>query len=488
MNLGVLTVLSRKIRTSGKGLYLVSHHPRMTNKSAPTTGLRKVLGLPALFIITIGLVVSQTSVVSVLQGAGLGGGSFFIAILIAFILTQCYISTYSELALMMPKAGSISTFTAVSIGHFAAIVAALSAYVAPGIFATPAEILLMQHVLDTISPGTFSNIALILLWAFTLLNILGVDLFASIQGIISYTMLVTFFAMGFAGSITTGANGFSGPQIWHQFIHSGNSAFALVMVAIWPLVGFEMICDLVEEAKNPIKHIPKAMFIASIVMLTGYSLVALAAMKQVPAAQLANTDIPHWFLGKAVFGNTGKIFVVILSITTSSGLINAALAAVPRLLYGMAHHRQLPPIFMHLHPKFKTPWFGILFVATLITVPVLIFGKNPDALLMLIIASASCYLLAYVIAHVDLVVLRKKYPDRKRPYRSTMFPLVQVVGIAGMIYAFFNNAPTPQLRWKVYLTAGLFLGVVGVYAFFWVRYKMKKGLFEAEPIQQAIRD
>ena len=90
----------------------------MHEKQVVTRGLKKALGLTSLFIITLGIVVSQTSVVSILQGAGLGGGTFFIAILIAFVIALCYISTYSELALMMPKAGSISTYTAVSLGHF----------------------------------------------------------------------------------------------------------------------------------------------------------------------------------------------------------------------------------------------------------------------------------------------------------------------------------------------------------------------------------
>ena len=110
----------------------------MSKDQPITKGLKKVLGLPSLYIVTIGLVVSQASVVSILQGAGMGGGTFFVAILIAFILTLCYISTYAELALMMPKAGSISTYTAVSIGHFPAIIAALAAYLAPAIFAAPA--------------------------------------------------------------------------------------------------------------------------------------------------------------------------------------------------------------------------------------------------------------------------------------------------------------------------------------------------------------
>ena len=171
----------------------------MNEKQVVTRGLKKALGLTSLFIITLGIVVSQTSVVSILQGAGLGGGTFFIAILIAFVIALCYISTYSELALMMPKAGSISTYTAVSLGHFPAIIAGLSAYVAPMIFGTVAELLLLQNILDTITESSFTNVALIIVWAFTLLNIFGINLFASVQNIISFTMFVTLLVIGFVG-------------------------------------------------------------------------------------------------------------------------------------------------------------------------------------------------------------------------------------------------------------------------------------------------
>lgn len=459
------------------------------DKDKPITkGLKKVLGLRSLFIITIGLVVSQASVVSILQGAGLGGGTFFIAIFIAFLLTQCYIATYSELALMMPKAGSISTYTAVAIGHFPAIVAAIAAYVAPAIFAGPAELLLLQHVLDSIAPGSFTHIALLLLWLFAILNILGIDLFASIQSFISFTMLVTLFVIGFAGLQTSTSNGLPASLIWNQLTNSGSGVFSLILVALWPFISFEVVCDLIEEAKYPQKHIPKAMFLASITMLVAYSLIAFTAMSVVPAMELSNTDIPHWALGKAVFGNTGKIIIAILAITTSSGLINSALAAIPRLLYGMAHHGQLPKLFMRLHPKWKTPWFGILFLTMLITVPLFIFNSKPDALLMLLISAAGCWLLTYITAHINLVVLRKKYPHHSRPFKSPFFPLLQALGIAGMAYAFINNAPTPQLRGKVYINTFLFIGATAAYAFFWVKYKMNKRLFEAVPLEQAIKD
>lgn len=103
------------------------------------------------------------------------------------------------------------------------------------------------------------------------------------------------------------------------------------------------------------------------------------------------------------------------------------LAAIPRILYGMAHHKQLPMIFMRRHPKWKTSWVGIVFFSGLMTVPMLFLGNKPDFLLLLLISAATCWLVTYIIAHINVVVLRKKYPDYKRPFKSSLYPLPQLL-------------------------------------------------------------
>ena len=146
------------------------------DNSTVKSQLKRTLGLPSLFAVAVGVVVAQAVFVSILQGVGIGGAGF-VALLIAFILTLCYVFTFSELALMLPKAGSISSYTEVAICHFPAIVATIAGYVAPAIFGLPAELFLLEHILDVLYPGTFGQVGLIIVVVFAVLNSIGVDLF-----------------------------------------------------------------------------------------------------------------------------------------------------------------------------------------------------------------------------------------------------------------------------------------------------------------------
>jgi amino acid transporter len=448
--------------------------------------LKRVLGFPSLYVIAIGVVTAQSCFVSTLQGAGIGGGSFFIALIIAFCLTLCYVSTYSELSLMMPKAASISLYTAVAMGHFPAIIATLSGYLAPLIFGGPAELLLVEYVLNVAYPNVFHNVGFIILIVLTISNLLGIDIFSSVQNFLTYSMLTAGLLLGFAGLNPSIAGGLTSVELWHQFTHTETSVFSLVVLAIWAFLSLEFICPLIEESKQPEKNIPKTLFLAAFTILVLYGLIAYAGMKQVPAKDLTESDIPHWLLGEALFGNFGRLLIVVFSITSTSGVTNCVLATIPRMLKGMAHKNQMPPIFKTLHPRWKTPWFGILFASMLQAIPLLIFKNMPDALMILVISAATCWLLTYIVAHIDVLILRKKYPHFPRPFKSPFYPIPQILGILGMSYAFFNNAPTPEMTVKVYTNSAIFMGITALYAFFWVRFKMKKRLFEAETMEEAL--
>ncbi len=456
--------------------------------SAPPTNLKRVLGFPALFVIAIGVVTAQSCFVSTLQGAGIGGAHFFIALLIGFILTLCYVSTYSELSLMMPKAGSISTYTAVAMGHFPAIVASIAGYLAPIVFGGPAELLLVDYILDVAYPGVFSNIGLFLLCTLTVFNLLGINIFSSIQNILTYSMLVALFIVGVTGFDTSLASGISSQIFLSQLANIDTSVFSLVVLAIWAFLSIEFVCPLIEETIQPEKNIPRTMFAAAVIILVVHSLIAYSGMRQVPADGLVDSDIPHWILVNKLFGNTGRLIISVITITTTAGFINTVLATLPKMFFGMAQNNQLPRMFMKMHPKFKSPWVGILFIAAAIFIPLVLLSNAKDILITLVISSATIWLLTYIIAHINVIILRIKYPHFSRPFKSRFYPLPQIIGIIGMSFAIIKNAPSVELTIKVYTNTIVFVLITTTYAFFWIKYKMKKGLFEQEPIEEALKD
>lgn len=422
--------------------------------------------------------------VIMLQGAGFGGYGFLMTTLLAYGLALTYVCSFSELTLMFKSPGTLATFTEVAIGNFPAIVAVFSGYLVVAMFALSAELVLIELMLVEITgldlpPGL---LLVLLLAGFSILNILGVDVFATVQSALSFIMVATISLLGIIAVagwgvprpdevVTTSVGAFSGGM------------FSLIALAIWGFVGLEFVCPLVQESANPTRNIPRAMFIGATIILAMYLVYCWGALLYVPTETLATSPLPHYNYVEAVLGKAGLFVLTIAAFTATCSTVNTSLAAVPRMIYGMARNGQTFALFGKLHPKYATPWAAILLVAALTAVPVLFYGVNADAILILLVGAAIAWLFAYIIVHIDVIVLRRRYPDLKRPYRTPFYPLPQILGIAGMLYAIWNASPSPDLTTKVFSIAGLTLAAGAVLAAIWVRLVMKKGLFEPEPAQ-----
>lgn len=432
--------------------------------------LKRVLGIFGIFAAAIGGAASQTSIVSLLKVAGIGGGAFLVAFIVALLLALCYLCSYSELSIMMPKAGGISTYTAASMGHFPAIVTTLVGSIGPAVFAAPAEFLLFDYLLKVMYPSIMAHPSLVFWTIFTVLNIIGVDIFSSVQKILSYGMLIALVITGFYGFGFNGAKGIPMPAIIHGAIHINASILPLIMLALWPLIGCEAVCTLVEETKRPEKSLPGGLFIAVIVLYAAYAIYAFAGIRVLPASRFAASDIPHWLLAQALFGKTGRIAILVLGVTTTSVGMNASVAWQARLLFGMGHHHQLPSIFKKVHPKWRTPWVSLLTIYLLGAGALLLFGSMPDFITIMIISASSTYLLVYIVANIDVIILRFKYPTFTRPFKTPLYPLPQILAIIGMGYAVIYNSPSADLAAKVYINSAVLVGIAAVYGFFRVRY------------------
>ena len=108
-----------------------------------------------------------------------------------------------------------------------------------------------------------------------------------------------------------------------------------------------------------------------------------------------------------------EIYVGILAATILFLATNAGLIGISRLVYSMGIHRQLPDALRRLHPKYRTPWIGIIVFsgfAILVTLP----GKAT------FLGSVYSFgaLLSFTMAHFAVIRLRMTKPDFPRPYKG----------------------------------------------------------------------
>jgi amino acid transporter len=447
---------------------------------------KKPLGFISLLSVAIGVVVAQMCFVTVLQGVGLGGYAFVLSLGIAFILCLCYVFSFAELALMMPKAGGLGTYTEPALGHVASIVATICGYLAPAIFGLPAELFLVEQIIELVYPGSIGNLGVFIVLVIMVLNLLGVEIFSTFQNILAFMMVLALLIIGVTG--LTSADSVLPPDVtfFTSIQDSGMGVLSLAVLAFWAFVGIEFTCSLIEEADNPAKNLPKAMISAAFVLLFLYLLVALAGIRVLPIDILQSSEVPHYLMVEKLFGDGGKLIVAVVAITATCSTFNSVIASVPRMLLGMANNNQLPKAFARLHPKTKAPWVSIVFVVLCILIPTVVMRNMEDIFLLLMISAAVLWLLAYIIAHVNVIILRRKYPDYKRPFKTPWYPLPQIIGIIGIVYLIINNSPSPEMTSKIYVNVGIFLGVTLLYAVLWVKFKMKKGLFEPEPIDHVL--
>ncbi len=443
----------------------------------------KKLGFMTMLAICIGLVIVQGSMITATQGIGLGGTAFIAAMVTAYILAQCNAFTFSELSLMFPQEGTLATYTQKAIGHFPAIISVFSGYVVVAMLAIPVEMFLVDAIIGELLPGVFPQyvipFGILAFFAFT--NYLGADVFAGAQNILAFILVVALVLLGL--SAVTGAVEphpvVSGPTIDWSFGGVLDGSFlGMVAMAMWLMVGVEFICPMINEVKDPEKNIPRAMSLSLTAMLAIFLVFVSGVGFYMNTDTILSSPIPYLDYANAVFGQGGLIVAAIMAVAATCSTVNTVLAGVPRMLHGMAENRQAFPQLKIVSKKYGTPWVGIVFMVVIIAIPVVLMGI--DDLITLVIAASTSWLLAYVVSHIDVLVLRRTMPNLRRPYKTPFYPLPQIIGIVGMTYVAFNNSPSPEMTALVYKITGGILLVISIIAALWVKFYMKRGLFEAD--------
>jgi basic amino acid/polyamine antiporter, APA family len=228
-------------------------------------------------------------------------------------------------------------------------------------------------------------------------------------------------------------------------------AFALTLTTV-AFTGLESASGLAGEVavgRRGLKRLVASSSLVSIVLYVGIALVAITAMPVVGGdTSLARNYLDDPLIGVAanLDPNTSlsDVLVYLVGIGGAITLIGGAQGAMlglSRLAYLLATNRQIPSALGRLHPTRSTPYVVIGIGALLAVVMVI-----PLDLEFLVAAYAFGSLLAFTIAHLSVIALRFREPDRDRPYRIPLsvgvrgasVPVPAVIGTAMAVVGFVN--------------------------------------------------
>ena len=384
---------------------------------------------------------------------------------VVFVITGifffCTAATYAEATAMYPEAGGSSSFARRAFNEFTSffaawaqmlnyvITVAISAFFVPhylgGLFWEPLRS----------APGDiiFGAGVIVLL---SVINVVGVkesaglNIFLAVLDFFTQLLLVLIGAVLVLSPETLAGNiDFGVAPTWQNFI----LAIPIGMIAY---TGIETISNMSEEAKDERKSIPEAINRVRLAVYAIYFTLPAVALSALPVTLnpqtgeyqtlLGLTEEEGGFAGDPILGvvkqidlgplqGAGELYVGLLAATILFIATNAGIIGVSRLVYSMGIHRQVPDGLRRLHPRYRTPWIGILIFGAVAVVTLL-----PGQADFLGNMYAFGAMLSFTIAHISVIRLRMTQPDFDRPYRGP--GNAQIRGVDVPLFAVFGGLAT----------------------------------------------
>lgn len=433
----------------------------LLKQEASKHSLRK--SLTAIDIIMLGIGVIIGTGIFVLTGvaaAKYAGPGLMLSFVLAGITCAFVCLAYSELASMVPIAGSAYTYTYTSLGEFiawlvgwnlileysvgaSAVAGGWSAYTV-GILKT-AGIEVPKALTAVPADGGIVNLPAVLITLFlTFLLVKGVRESANANRVLVAIKLAAIFLFIFlAGPKVNAAN-------WEPFLPYGWAGVSAGAAFIFfAYLGVDSIATAAEETHNPSRDMPIGIIGSLAVCTVLYITVTAIMTGVVPYSQL-NTAEPVSYVLRSIGYNFGSALVGTGAIAGLSTVLLVMIYAQTRAFFAMSRDGLIPSKVCKVHPKYGTPHIITIIVGVAVA---LISGFTPIHVVAEMCSIGTLF--AFIIAMIGVMVLRKTKPDAERPFRCPSLTFVAVCAILFCLYIMINLATGTWIRFVVWSLIGI---------------------------------
>ncbi len=329
---------------------------------------------------------------------------------------------YSELASSYPESGGNYIYLREAYGRWAGFLFAWSELwvVRSGSMAAVSYVF-AEHFLSltSLNPLYLKVVAIALVLLLALANMAGTRHGARTQSFFAF-MVVCVLLLAVLFGFAAEKGDFSHFDLMREAGQSRpakggllQSMFLALIPILWTYGGWHENTFLSGETREPSRTVPRALLTGILIVIGVYLLinglyVYLFSLEGIARSELIMSDSM-----RVLFGKHGQRLFEVFVMMTSIASVNGMIMAGSRITFAMGRDQPLFRFFGEPHPRLKTPHRAIAVNA--LWASVLIVWGTFDQLLFF---TGAVVWLFFSLVVGGLFILRRKFPDRSRPYRA----------------------------------------------------------------------
>ena len=337
----------------------------------------------------------------------------------------------AELGTMLPRSGGQYVFARHALGEYAGFIVGWSDWLST-CGSTAAVAIVIGEFSGALFPifrGSEIPLGITIAVLFAALQWRGIAWGSSSQNITSSIKALAFFGLILAcfifGKGTIGAT-------TTMPVPTGFALLAAFVISLQAVIftydGWTGVVYFSEEVEQPGKNIPRSLFVGILSIIVIYLLVNVALLYVLPIEKIAGQGFAVGAAANEIFGKHGDTVFRALTIISMLSAVNAYHLMATRVLFAMSRDGLFAAKAGTVN-KGGTPTFA-LFVSVMVAVLFIVFGQTFERVLAVL---AFFFVANYMLSFISVFVLRRREPEKERPYRAWGYPWTTAAVLLGSV-------------------------------------------------------
>jgi APA family basic amino acid/polyamine antiporter len=449
---------------------------KVITEQPPEHQLARTLSWPHLVALGVGAIVGTGILTLIGVGADRAGPAVLVSFVVAGAICACAALCYAEMATMIPASGSAYTYSYAALGEIIAWVVGWSLILEYSLVVSTVAVGWSGYAVgflhglgvdlpDALTHGPSIVGGAVANWG---VNLPAVFILAVVAGLLSLgtresarinTALVVLKIVTLALFVAVALPHFDASHL-HPFAPYGYGStpgdggvklgvMGAAAIIFFAFYGFDAISTAAEEARNPDRDLAIGIVGSMVACTIIYMVVAAAAVGAVKFDVFGKSAEPLALILRSL-GQPGVATVVAAAAAIAlPTVILGFLYGQSRIFLVMARDGFLPPALARISTR-GTP--ARITLVTAIFVSIIAALTPLDVIASLANAGTLC---AFVAVATCVLVLRRRDPDARRPFRTPLAWVIAPLAILGCLYLFTSLQVITQESFVIWNAIGL---------------------------------